>query len=97
MTLELQEVNKTFAGTPALEDISLEIRNGETTVIVGPSGSGKSTLLRCINLLEIPEKGKLQLGDILINFAEKKFLTKRNKNYVVTRRWFFKTSTCFLI
>lgn len=71
MTLELQEVNKTFAGTPALEDISLEIRNGETTVIVGPSGSGKSTLLRCINLLEIPEKGKLQLGDILINFAEK--------------------------
>lgn len=71
MTLELQQVNKTFAGTPALENISLEIRNGETTVIVGPSGSGKSTLLRCINLLEIPEKGKLQLGEIFINFEEK--------------------------
>lgn len=71
MTLELQQVNKTFAGTLALENISLEIRNGETTVIVGPSGSGKSTLLRCINLLEIPEKGKLQLGEIFINFEEK--------------------------
>lgn len=71
MTLELQEVTKTFEGSPALQDISLEIKNGETTVILGPSGSGKSTLLRCINLLEIPEKGKLQLGEIQVNFEQK--------------------------
>lgn len=71
MTLELQEVTKTFEDAPALQDISLQIRDGETTVILGPSGSGKSTLLRCINLLETPEAGRLQLGEIRINFEDK--------------------------
>lgn len=71
MTLEIQELTKIFSGEAALADISLQIRDGETTVILGPSGSGKSTLLRCINLLETPEEGRLQLGDIKVDFKQK--------------------------
>lgn len=43
----------------ALDGINCEIKQGEVVVIVGPSGSGKSTLLRSLNLLEIPDSGKI--------------------------------------
>src|SRR5690606_17113440 len=54
---------KTFGQLVALEGVSLEIERGTTTVLLGPSGSGKSTLLRCLNLLEQPDAGTLDLGD----------------------------------
>src|SRR3546814_11571576 len=41
---------------------------GSVTALIGPSGSGKSTLLRCVNLLEVPESGELELGDARIVF-----------------------------
>ena len=56
--LKLESLHKSFGDTQVLKDISLEIADGETTVILGPSGSGKSTLLRCFNLLERPEIGR---------------------------------------
>ncbi|GAA3018614.1 amino acid ABC transporter ATP-binding protein [Tetragenococcus solitarius] len=71
MTLALKQLSKTFEGSKALQNVSLQMKDGQTTVILGPSGSGKSTLLRCINLLELPEKGKLQLGDLQIDFEQK--------------------------
>lgn len=43
----------------ALNGCDLEIRRGEVVAIIGPSGSGKSTMLRCLNLLEVPTKGKI--------------------------------------
>ncbi len=43
----------------ALDDVSLEVHQGEVVVILGPSGSGKSTMLRCLNLLEVPTAGQI--------------------------------------
>lgn len=45
--------------TRALDGISTEIKQGEVVFVVGPSGSGKSTFLRCLNLLEVPDSGKI--------------------------------------
>ena len=56
-----------------LNDLNLEFKDAQTTVILGSSGSGKSTLLRCINLLEIPNSGELELGDEKIKFGTKNF------------------------
>lgn len=42
---ELQHVNVSYGGIPALQDITLRIREGETVAVIGPSGAGKSTLL----------------------------------------------------
>jgi glutamate transport system ATP-binding protein len=52
---------KSFGGTQVLTDIDLEVRRGEVVVIIGPSGSGKSTLCRCINRLESPDAGSIEI------------------------------------
>ena len=67
--LELRDVSKSFGATPVLKDISLSLRDGETTVVLGPSGSGKSTLLRTMNLLEIPESGSLSINGDSVTFG----------------------------
>jgi polar amino acid transport system ATP-binding protein len=46
-------------GKPVLKGITFDVSRGETKVILGPSGAGKSTLLRCINLLIMPDRGRI--------------------------------------
>jgi ABC-type histidine transport system ATPase subunit len=50
---------KSFGKLEVLRGITTEIDKGEVVVIIGASGSGKSTFLRCLNLLEIPQKGEI--------------------------------------
>jgi ABC-type sugar transport system ATPase subunit len=50
-------------GRPALEDLSLDVRDGEFFALLGPSGCGKSTLLRCIAGLEEPSAGEILIGE----------------------------------
>ena len=61
MVVELQGINKWFGDLHVLKDIDLTIHENEVVVIIGPSGSGKSTLLRCINFLEIAQRGNIRL------------------------------------
>ena len=60
--IKFKNLTKKFGDNVVLNGLNLEFKDGETTVILGSSGSGKSTLLRCINLLEIPDGGELELG-----------------------------------
>jgi len=67
--IEIRNLHKTFhhGKVVALEDVSLDIPEGQVTVIIGPSGSGKSTLLRCINLLEVPDSGEIVVDGIRVD------------------------------
>lgn len=71
MMIKLRNLIKKFGQNTVLNDLNLEFKDAQTTVILGSSGSGKSTLLRCINLLEIPDSGELELGDERIKFGTK--------------------------
>ena len=59
VSVALDEIHKRFDANEVLKGISLSAHHGEVISVLGPSGSGKSTLLRCINLLEVPDSGRL--------------------------------------
>ncbi|GAH62093.1 unnamed protein product, partial [marine sediment metagenome] len=62
--LRVENIQKNYGREEVLEDISFEVKRGETKVIIGPSGTGKSTLLRCINQLTTPDSGRVWLDGI---------------------------------
>ncbi|MFE4198653.1 amino acid ABC transporter ATP-binding protein [Paenarthrobacter sp. NPDC056912] len=57
--ISLESVVKRYGDHTVINDVSLSVREGEVIAIIGPSGAGKSTLLRCINLLEVPDSGRV--------------------------------------
>ena len=61
--LRVETLRKSFGSQQVLKGVTLSINKGETKVILGPSGGGKSTLLRCINLLIVPDSGRVFLDD----------------------------------
>src|SRR4051794_6630517 len=63
--IRLEDIHKHFGANYVLKGVSLTVAQGEVVCIIGPSGSGKSTLLRCINYLEVPERGRIYIdGEI---------------------------------
>ncbi|ARP89676.1 ATP-binding protein [Bordetella genomosp. 9] len=66
--IRLSHIQKRFGALHVLKDVSIDVPEGSVTALIGPSGSGKSTLLRCVNLLEIPESGELELGEARVAF-----------------------------
>jgi ABC-type polar amino acid transport system ATPase subunit len=59
--LKVDKLSKSFGKEQVLRDISLSVEKGEIVIIMGASGSGKTTLLRCINGLEYPERGSIEV------------------------------------
>ncbi|WP_338443519.1 amino acid ABC transporter ATP-binding protein [Bacillus spizizenii] len=68
--ITVKNIRKAFKDLVVLDGIDLEVKRGEVVAIIGPSGSGKSTLLRCLNLLERPDQGHIEIGETKLN-AEK--------------------------
>ena len=62
--IELIDVNKWYGDFQALRDINLSVNRGERVVVCGPSGSGKSTMIRCINRLEVHQRGTIIVDGI---------------------------------
>jgi iron(III) transport system ATP-binding protein len=70
MSITVENVGKTFGDVKALLPTNLTVREGEFISLVGPSGCGKTTLLRVLAGLEIPDGGKIILGDRVVYSSE---------------------------
>ena len=57
--IEVSDLHKSFGELKVLKGVSEHVSKGEVVSIIGPSGGGKSTFLRCLNLLEVPDSGKI--------------------------------------
>lgn len=70
--IEIKNLSKSFDQGIVLDNINLEIYQGEVVCIIGASGSGKSTLLRCINLLNEPDDGQIYFEELEITSPDTK-------------------------
>jgi putative ABC transport system ATP-binding protein len=82
--IKLENISKTYrtqsVETLALDNIQLEVGQGEFVSVMGPSGCGKSTLLNIIGLLDEPDSGQLQLeGKLITGYEDKKTALLRNR------------------
>jgi polar amino acid transport system ATP-binding protein len=66
--VRIRGLRKSFGLHRVLDGIDLDVREGEVTVLLGPSGSGKSTLLRCVNHLEKPDAGFVEVAGELVGY-----------------------------
>ncbi|MBC2709926.1 MAG: amino acid ABC transporter ATP-binding protein [Desulfosarcina sp.] len=70
--IRINNLHKVFGrDLHVLRGINLEVKTGEVVAILGPSGSGKSTLLRCINFLEEPTAGNIEVDGVVISAGER--------------------------
>ena len=68
--LVLDRITKNFGKVTAVDDLSLEVSDGEFLVLLGPSGAGKTTTLKVIAGVEQPTRGLITIGDKLVNAVE---------------------------
>ena len=78
--VRLHHVNRRFGTTQALKDVSLTVKRGEIVGIIGRSGAGKSTLIRCLNGLERPDNGIIEIeGNPITGLSEKQLQSVRSR------------------
>lgn len=70
MFLEVKNISKKFDNTTVLDNASFGIEKGEVVALLGTSGAGKTTMLRCLNFLETPDTGTVEIGGKLVFNAE---------------------------
>ena len=63
----IRDLNKWFGQFHVLKSLNLNVKKGERIVICGPSGSGKSTFIRCINHLEVHQRGEIIVDGVVLN------------------------------
>ena len=87
MSITLDQVTKRYAGAPVVNDVSLDIGDGEFFVLLGPSGSGKSTLLRAVAGLSGVDHGRIALHgrDVTHVAARKRGVGLVFQNYALFR------------
>lgn len=90
--LSIEHLKKSYDDNLILDDINLEVHQGEVIVLVGPSGCGKSTMLRCINALEPIQGGEIKL-------MVKKLIrrTKTSQSFARRSEWYSRAMSYFRI
>jgi polar amino acid transport system ATP-binding protein len=86
--IKVENLHKSFHSLHVLKGISLSVNKGEIVSVIGPSGSGKSTLLRCLNHLEVADKGSISFEGNYIAKADAsgKAVYKSNKEVLAICR-----------
>lgn len=77
--IQVRQLAKSFGPLNVLKDISTDIAKGEVVAMIGPSGSGKSTFLRCINLLETPTSGHIEINGVDITHSKTDVMEMRQR------------------
>ncbi len=88
--IRIKGLTKRFGTNTVLDNLDLEVREGERVVIIGPSGTGKSTLLRTLNFLEKPDEGVIRIGDVEVdagNASKKQQLALRRQTSFVFQNY----------
>jgi ABC-type Fe3+/spermidine/putrescine transport system ATPase subunit len=82
--VRLEHVSKTYAGSsiPAVEDLSLDVREGEIFTLLGPSGCGKTTTLRMVAGLEAPDRANISFKETPIVDTSRRLFVPPNKRNV---------------
>lgn len=70
--IEIKGLHKSYGKIKVLRGIDLKVDESEVVVIIGASGSGKSTMLRCVNFLEMPQKGSISIEGNVVDSKSKK-------------------------
>ncbi|MBN1316144.1 MAG: amino acid ABC transporter ATP-binding protein [Anaerolineales bacterium] len=76
--IQVRNLHKYFGPLHVIRGVDLDVAMGEVVVIIGPSGGGKSTFLRCLNFLEAPSAGTIQIDNVEIRAREPAREHKRN-------------------
>lgn len=84
--VRVRGLRKSFGLHRVLDGIDLDVHEGEVTVMLGPSGSGKSTLLRCVNHLEKPDAGFVEVAGELIGYRHEQGKLRELRHRAITRQ-----------
>jgi ABC-type polar amino acid transport system ATPase subunit len=68
--LKVRNLKKSFRHLQVLRGIDFEIAQAEVTFIIGPSGGGKTTFLRCLNFLEVPDSGTIEIDGLKLCYED---------------------------
>jgi ABC-type polar amino acid transport system ATPase subunit len=77
--IRVAQLNKHFGALHVLKDVSLSVEPQEVVCVIGRSGSGKSTLLRCINFLEQPTHGTIEVDNLSVDIAQHRLTNKQKQ------------------
>ena len=80
--IQAVDINKSYGDLHVLQDISLQINQGEVVSIVGPSGAGKTTLLQILGTLDRPDSGTLRYGDTEVSKLKEKELARFRNEHI---------------
>lgn len=88
--IKISNLSKSFAGNVVLDNLNLEINEGDVIALIGASGAGKSTFLRSINYLEEADSGQLEIDSFKVDFehiSKQEILELRHKTGMVFQQF----------